>query len=133
MGWTDMKLCFWLFMAVMVLLIPGAMLFFGSQFLRRPGTVNGGYGYRTKRSMASQEAWDFAHRICGRLWRRAGKWMLALSLPAMLVSLGFSIEGIAVWGTGIVVVQTAVMCATIFPVERALKQNFDQFGRKKEL
>ena len=128
-----MKIFFWIFTLVMVLLIPGTMMFFGNDFLRCSGTINRVHGYRTRRSMASQEAWDFAHRTCGRLWKRAGKWMLALSLPAMLVSLGFSIEGIAVWGTGIVVVQTAVMCATIFPVERALKQNFDQFGRKKEL
>lgn len=125
-----MKVFFWLFMLVMALLVPGTMMFFGNEFLRRPGAVNSGYGYRTKRSMVSQEAWDFAHRTCGRLWKRMGRWMLGLSVPAMLLSLPLSIEGIGMWGLGIVVLQTAAMIATIFPVERALKENFDQFGHR---
>ena len=125
-----MKLFFWAFMLVMALLVPGTMIFFGGEFLRRPGAINSGYGYRTKRSMASQEAWDFAHQVCGQLWRKAGLWMLPLSILAMVPALWLSVGGIGLWGTGVVALQTVVMIATIFPVERALKRNFDRFGHR---
>lgn len=126
-----MKLLFWVFLLVMTVLIPAAMVFFGNQFMYRPGTVNSGYGYRTKRSMASKEAWDFAHRTCGRLWKRIGKWMLVLSVLAILCALPFSVEGMGLWCLGIMVLQIIVMLSTLFPVERALKENFDQFGHRK--
>lgn len=67
-----MKIVFWCFLLVMLSLLPGVMLFFGNEFLRRPGAINGGYGYRTKRSMASQEAWDFAITPVGSYGRSWG-------------------------------------------------------------
>lgn len=120
-----MKIVFWCFLLVMLSLLPGVMLFFGNEFLRRPGAINGGYGYRTKRSMASQEAWDFAHHTCGKLWKKLGRWMLPLSFLAMLPALGFSVEGMGIWCLGLMGIQLVVMLGTIVPVERALKQNFD--------
>lgn len=66
---------FWIFMVCMNLLIPLAMVGFGAVFLRwPPKEINGAYGYRTARSMASQEAWDFAHAYFGRLWKWTGAW-----------------------------------------------------------
>ena len=38
--------------------------------------------------MKNQQTWDFAHRVCGKLWSRAGAVMLPLSLLAMLPALG---------------------------------------------
>lgn len=126
-----MKIFFWIFTLVMVLLIPGTMMFFGNDFLRCPGTINRVHGYRTRRSMASQEAWNYAHNICGRLWKKTGVRMLAPSLLAELLLLGSSVETMGMWSLGIVTIQVTVMFFTIIPVERALKQNFDQFGRKR--
>lgn len=57
---------FWLFTLATVLLIPGCMLYFGRRFQTRPPErINGGYGYRSTRSMQSQEAWDFAQVYSG--------------------------------------------------------------------
>lgn len=125
-----MHLAFFAFMLLMVLLIPVVMLFFGGEFIRRPGVINSGCGYRTRRSLASQEAWDFAHKYCGRLWQKIGRWMLLLSALVMAPALGFSVSGIGSWAVGVLFLQTAAMIATIFPVERALKRNFDQFGHR---
>ena len=126
-----MKIFFWIFTLVMVLLIPGTMMFFGNDFLRCSGTINRVHGYRTRRSMASQEAWNYAHNICGRLWKKTGVRMLAPSLLAELLLLGSSVETMGMWSLGIVTIQVTVIFFTIIPVERALKQNFDQFGRKR--
>ena len=127
------RILFWLFCLAMDLLIPATMFFFGRRFLTNPPkTINGVYGYRTSRSMKNQQTWDFAHQVCGQVWMKAGKWMALPSVLAMLVVVG---QDVGVVGTvcGVVTgVQCVVMLGTIVPVEQALKQNFDRFGRKLE-
>ena len=59
---------FWIFMLIMVLLIPLMMIGFGRLFLKKaPGTINAAFGYRTSMSMKNKDTWEFAHRYCGRL------------------------------------------------------------------
>ena len=54
---------FWLFMLVVDLLIPLAMVAVGLWMYRRPPRKRNGFvGYRTARSRRSQQAWDFAQR-----------------------------------------------------------------------
>lgn len=45
-------------------LVPGVLLWVIQAAVRRnmPKKPNGVYGYRTRRSMASQQAWDYANR-----------------------------------------------------------------------
>ena len=123
---------FWLFCLCMDLLIPATMLMFGRIFQRRPPKrINGIYGYRTARSMKNQATWDFAHRTCGRLWSRLGLVMLPLSTLVMLPVLGADAGTVGLWCGAVALVQTAVLLGSIFPVERALKKEFDQFGKKR--
>lgn len=125
-------MAFWIFCTAMTLLVPLVMLIFGRVFLiRPPRDINGVYGYRTRRSMRNQETWAFAHRICGRLWFRLGLAMLPLSLCAMLSVLGRGEDAVGICCGVIEVAQLAVLIGSIFPVERALKRNFDDSGRKK--
>lgn len=122
---------FWLYCTAMCLLVPALMLYFGWRFLNKPPKkINALYGYRTSRSMKSQQTWDFAHQMCGKLWFRVGAVMLPLSLLAMLLVLGKEIEATGLWLTGVVTIQVVVMLATIFPVEGALKRKFDKYGRR---
>lgn len=123
---------FWLFCTASCLLVPAVMLYFGWRFLKKPPKhINSFYGYRTSRSMKNQQTWDFAHEVCGRLWFRWGLVLLPLSLLAMLLVLGKDTEELGVWLMGVTVLQLAVLVGSIVPVERALKKNFDQFGRKR--
>ena len=114
-------------------LIPALMLLFGWLFLRRPPRrINSIYGYRTARSMQNQETWDFAHRVGGRVWLRTGAVLLAVTLLSALLILGRGERIWKIWRLILVLLQTAVLIGTIVPVERALKENFDDYGRKKE-
>ena len=123
---------FWLFCTVMCLLIPLIMLFFGRRFQKHPPkNINALYGYRTSRSMKNQQTWEFAHRVCGKIWFRAGLILLPVSLAPMLLLWGRSAGEIGMGCTLVMAVQLLVLFGSIFPVERALKQNFDQFGRKR--
>ena len=123
---------FWLFMLVIVLLLPGIMVLFGQVFLRRPPQqINGVYGYRTRRSMASQAAWDFAHRTCGRLWFAWGLVLLPVSVALMLPVLGRAEDVVGLWGTVLVVLHLALLFLTLGLTERALKRHFDEAGRPR--
>jgi len=60
---------FWIFMFIMVLLIPLTMIFFGWLLFRKtPKENNYVYGYRTKRSMMNEETWRFANQYFGKAW-----------------------------------------------------------------
>ncbi len=123
---------FWLFCTVSCLLVPAVMLYFGWRFLKKPPKhINSFYGYRTSRSMKNQQTWDFAHQVCGKLWFRWGLVLLPLSLLAMLLVPGKDAEELGLWLMGVTVIQVVVLLGSIVPVERALKKNFDQFGRKR--
>ena len=122
----------WLMIAVESLLIPAIMVGIGWLFRKRPPrNINPIYGYRTAMSMKNQDTWDFAHRTCGRLWSRLGLVMLPLSTLVMLPVLGADAGTVGLWCGAVALVQTAVLLGSIFPVERALKKEFDQFGRKR--
>lgn len=124
---------FWIFMLIMSLLIPAMMLGFGWVFLHKaPKTINWGYGYRTQRSTKSQEAWDFAHGYAGALWLKWGKWLLALTVVAMLPVIGRDTDVIGTVGSVLCIIQLVPMLYVIVPTERALQKNFDSKGRPKK-
>ena len=123
---------FWLFVTVMDLLVPAIMLYFGRRFQKKPPEkINQIYGYRTARSMKNQETWRFAHETCGRLWVRLGAVLLLLSLAAAAMTFGSGVETAGIVSAVVVVVQMVVVIGSIVPVERALKRNFDDQGRKR--
>jgi uncharacterized membrane protein len=53
--------------------LPVDMALIGARFKKNPPKrVNWLYGYRTARSMKSQEAWDYANRRMGEVWWHTG-------------------------------------------------------------
>ena len=121
----------WIAMTACALLVPAVMALFGWIFLRRPPkSINSVYGYRTRRSMASPEAWAFAHRACGRVWLRWGMRTAVLSVLLMLPALGWDMEAAAWWTLGLTTLQCAALFLSMIPVERELKRNFDLSGHK---
>ena len=127
------NLLFWCFMLVTALLIPGCMTVLGRSFMKNPpGEINGGYGYRTTRSMQSRETWAFAQRCSGRFWYRAGRPMLAVSLVWMVPLLGREANTVGNFGLLLTGLQMIPFLAVIPVTERALKREFDDFGRKRD-
>ena len=125
-------MAFWIFMVIVDLLIPGVMAYVGWRFMKKPPRkINDTHGYRTKRSMKSQEAWEFAHGYCGMLWFVLGLVLLPLSVLPMVFVLGETVNTTAIWGTVICTAQLLIFVATVLPVERALKRHFDENGRRR--
>ena len=127
-----MKWFMWVFMLAMNLLIPASMIGLGRLFTKNPPKkVNGFYGYRTSRSMKNQNTWDFAHEYCGRLWVKMGWALVPLAaLGQALTLLCPTVDSMCLWSLVPTTAETVVLVATIFPVERALKRNFDKDGNR---
>lgn len=120
----------WIVMLLCSLLIPGCMIFFGWMFRAAPPEkINDWYGYRTKRSKSSPEAWDYAHRYAGKVWQRWGLWTLALSIGGMLLLLGKGDTAISLGGLGLMLAQLVPMLAVIPITERELKKRFGPDGK----
>lgn len=89
-----------LFVSPVFILAGLALLFFP------PKKINSFYGYRTKRSMAGQEAWDYAQSRSGRFLIYFSLAFICTSLidrfvdvpqnPAVFVSLGPMISGLVI-------------------------------------
>ena len=122
----------WFIMSIVSLFVPLIMLLIGIIFIKKaPNKINPVYGYRSRHSMKSIEAWKFAHYLCAKIWLYAGIVMLTLTILAMLLVLNKGQETIGLVGTITLYVQLAVIVLSIIPVEVALKRNFDENGNKK--
>ena len=118
------------------LLIPLMMLVFGLLFCKKPPVeVNSLFGYRTTLSMKNKDTWDFAQRMMGRLWWRAGLALLVLTVGAMLACL-FTLardeDTVGTYSLVFLYIQMAVLLLSIWPVERALRRTFDKDGNRRK-
>ena len=120
----------WLYMLAVDLLIPLVMVIFGAIFTRRPPkNINGFYGYRTRRSMESPEAWRYAHQVFGQTWMRWGAILLLATLTLFLI-LRSQPENAVGAGLVICLVQLVVMFLAMLPTERALQERQAGGGKK---
>ena len=118
-------------MLLVILIMPLMMVGFGLLLMKNPPkTINSYYGYRTRRSVRSQETWDFAHFYFGKLWLVCGLVSMPISLIPICLVLGKSEQVISMTGLIVLGLQTLIMLVTILLTERALKNNFDEFGKR---
>lgn len=89
-----------------------------------PKKINYLYGYRTSRSMKSEQAWQVANKMSAHLMMWAS--LLTCAAQAVLYATGMSVVSYMGWSSGIMVV---ALLATLPPVETHLKKNFDDQGR----
>jgi uncharacterized membrane protein len=72
-----------------------------------PKKINGIYGYRTSRSMKSQENWDTAQRYSSRLMLKQGLVMLAIG--GLLIALPIHDEVSAVISVALLIISVIVL------------------------
>ncbi len=111
-------------MLIMDLLIPLAMIVFGRMFqTNAPKKINAAFGYRTAMSMKNSDAWDFAHKHCGKLWFWLGLASVPLSVIAMFFVIGYEeITATAAVGSAVCFVQIVILMVSITSTEAALKR-----------
>ena len=117
----------WLYELFICLLIPMAMLVNGILHLRRPPkSINWHYGYRTKRSMKSQEAWEFAQQHCGKMCCRWGSGMAVLVLIIMALVERSGNTVVDATSAVIGIVEGLILSFCLLPTERALERQFKE-------
>lgn len=123
---------FWIFMLVMVLLIPLSMLLLGRYFIKTsPAKINYIFGYRTSMSMKNQDTWQFAHHHFGKTWYICGLALTPLSVLGMLLVLGKGSSAVGTAGTVLCTLQLLPLLLSIIPTEHALRKTFDKDGNRR--
>lgn len=123
---------FWIFMFVMDLLIPFAMIGFGALFTKKaPKNINLVFGYQSGMSMKNRDTWEFAHKFCGRIWYVCGLGLLAVAVIAMLFVIGKDIDLVGKVGGIVCAVELVPLVGSIVSTEIALRKNFDKFGNRR--
>lgn len=84
-----------------------------------PKNINYFYGYRTKRSMKSQEAWKFAQSYSAKIFIRGGFFFILLGIIGLLLNFHQNVN--LAFGLG----SLFLFCIFfIYKTEKQLKQNF---------
>ena len=123
---------FWIFMLVIVLLIPLTLTGFGAYFSKTaPKNINTVFGYRTSMSMKNMDTWIFAHKYIGKIWLISGLILLPLSVLLMLLILSKSLLFISNFGGALCGVQIIFMLIPVILTEKALKKVFDKNGNRR--
>lgn len=123
----------WFFMLIMILLIPAVMIIFGKYFVKKaPKNINYLFGYRTNLSMKNEETWKFSHKYIGNIWYKWGLILLPISVLVMVFVIGKNEDTIGSLGAILTVVQLIPILASIVLTEKALKDNFDKEGKRRD-
>ena len=121
----------WFIMIGIDSLIPLLMMLFGWLLEHKMPRKNAIYGYRTSMSMKNNDTWVFANRYCGKLWIKCGLILLFISVILMLLVIKASSDTVDIMAKIICLIQLIPLVGTIYPVEKALKNNFDEKGNRK--
>lgn len=125
----------WIGMLFMSMLMGLLSVILGIVMYKKPPKkINGLYGYRTSTSMKTQQTWDFAQKYAAKVMVKYGLICTALG-GALYSTITLLVSGVkdlpTFFALGSVLVQAIGLTTTIFPVEKALKENFDEFGDRK--
>jgi uncharacterized membrane protein len=114
-----------MFMFICAILIPVMMTVIGLLIKKYPPKkINSVIGYRTIRSMKSNQAWSFAHRRLAQLYIPTGIVTALISGAAILIFWDYNETAFRI----ILAAQVIVLLLTVIPIEKALKKNFDENG-----
>lgn len=103
-------------------LLPASMIVLGALFvINPPSNINEHYGFRTKRSMQSKEAWIFANTHLGRLWVILGIFSF-IFIGILKVTMNLTDDLISMIGLFVTLFCIFISLAI---VEVELKLNFD--------
>ena len=120
---------FWIFMFIVTLLIPAALLL--TWYLcPRLKTIHNACGYRTSRSMKNQDTWDFAQKYCSKISLYMFFPSLILAIAIMPTVSSKPIDRIGWIGLGITMIQMMSFIVIMVSTEKALKKSFDESGNK---
>ena len=119
-------------LAISCIVIPLMMVIFGAIMIKKTPKRNMLFGYRTRRSTASDAAWDYAQKLAGRIFLRLGLLLLAATVLVFALIYGKSEKTIMAAGMALVYGGLGLLVLSIIPVEIMLNKKFDKNGNERE-
>lgn len=120
---------FWIFMFVVTLLIPAALLLTWYQ-CPKIKIINNASGYRSKQSMQNQDTWDFAQKYCSKISLYMFFPSLILPMAIMPTVISEPMDRIGWIGLAITMLQMMSFIVIMLSTEKALKKTFVESGNK---
>lgn len=127
---------FWIFLFVVNLSLPLIIFLIGKVFSKgAPTDINKLFGYRTTMSMKNKDTWEFAHKACGRIWKKLGIVLFILTIIVMPIGLMKVNDKDFVGMISLILctIQIISMIASVYFIEKELKENFDEEGNKRTI
>lgn len=121
-------------MLISVAFIPLLLIVIGKIFDKYPiKEPNIAIGFRTKLSMMNKETWDYAQRLFPKAWISLGRIMLPLSLIILFLLYSEDKDYTGNLALILMLVQAALMLASIFYVDLKLRKTFNSDGSRKQI
>ncbi len=117
---------------VLLLVIPACATVLGYVCWRCPPKgPTWAFGFRSRRARASDESWQFAQALAGRIWFCLGLVLLVVALSVAMGLRGETIE--ADFRTAMICIVVEVVCIllSLVPTQVLLLRRFSRFGRPK--
>lgn len=123
---------FWFVMVFTLLFMPLGIVISAKWYMKKkPIKINPFFGYRTTRATKNKETWEFANNYCSRKLFKWGLVMLPLIVLPMLFVIGKDEDTIGGLGAVICSLELVPVLAIVALTEKALKDNFDEEGNRK--
>ena len=109
-------------------IMPLSLIIYGSIYIKKAkGNISNFLGYRTVRSMLSEETWKYGNRRAGQIWVRLGLGLIIFSaLYLLIITKDFTKPS---WLLAIVSILSGMV--SLQTVDKELKEKFDDKGKKR--
>ena len=114
----------WILCLFLLMIAPYLTIEAGLLRIKKCATLGAGRGYRSALSLASQEAWDYAQKLCSKRYILAG---VVMGVAALLLIKAAPVETVAslyVFTTVIALFEIVAVIALIASVETSLRKRF---------
>jgi hypothetical protein len=110
--------------AFVLAVMPVPIGLFALVWRKYPPADIGIYGYRTKLSMQSKESWDYAHKLCAKLFPRYNLITLIASEIVLFIGYAVAKDNMMIIAICLLVIQIVLVFLMCVPIDRALKEKF---------
>ena len=114
----------WILCLFLLMIAPYLTVEAGILRIKKCAALGAGRGYRTQLSMASQEAWDYAQKLCSKRYIIGGIAMAAAALLLIRLAPTDTLTNLYVFTGAIALFEVVTVIMLIASVETSLRKRY---------